>query len=112
MTRFLGEVYRVLRPHGYFLFADHRSPEKVETLREQLRNSHLELLKEERINANVLKALDFDNERKLRLIQQKVPKLLNKSFQEFAGIRGTGLYEDLRTGALEYRSFILRKREV
>jgi ubiquinone/menaquinone biosynthesis C-methylase UbiE len=112
MDRFLNEVYRVLRPNGYFLFADHRGKEKVELLREQLRNSRLEIMKEEKINANVLKALDLDNERKLRLIRQKVPKLLSKPFQEFAGIRGTGLYEDLRTGVLEYRSFILRKREI
>jgi ubiquinone/menaquinone biosynthesis C-methylase UbiE len=111
MARFLGEAYRVLRPNGYLLFADHRSKEKVETLREQLTNSGLEILKEEKINANVLKALDLDNERKLRLIRQKVPKILSKPFQEFAGIRGTGLYEDLRSGVLEYRSFILRKRE-
>jgi ubiquinone/menaquinone biosynthesis C-methylase UbiE len=112
MDRFLNEVYRVLRPNGYFLFADHRGKEKVELLRAQLRNSRLEIMKEEKINANVLKALDLDNERKLRLIRQKVPKLLSKPFQEFAGIRGTGLYEDLRTGVLEYRSFILRKREI
>ena len=112
IPRFLGEVYRILRPNGYFLFADHRSKEGVEILRRQVTNSGLALLKEEKINANVLKALDLDNERKLRLIQQKVPKLLMKPFQEFAGIRGTGLYEDLRTGALEYRSFILYKREV
>ncbi|MFL5587522.1 MAG: class I SAM-dependent methyltransferase [Ktedonobacteraceae bacterium] len=112
IPRFLGEVYRILRPNGYFLFADHRSKEGVEILRRQVTNSDLALLKEEKINANVLKALDLDNERKLRLIQQKVPKLLMKPFQEFAGIRGTGLYEDLRTGALEYRSFILYKREV
>lgn len=112
MERFLGEVHRVLRPNGYFLFADHCSKEQVETLREQLTNSGLQIVKEEKINANVLKALDLDNVRKLRLIQQKVPRLLKKPFQEFAGIRGTGLYEDLRSGVLEYRSFILHKRQV
>jgi hypothetical protein len=69
-------------------------------------------LKEEKINANVLRALDLDSERKLRLIRQKAPKILTTLVKEFVGIRGTGLYEDLRTGVLEYRSFILRKREI
>jgi ubiquinone/menaquinone biosynthesis C-methylase UbiE len=109
MERFLAEVYRVLRPQGYFLLSDHYSPERSETLQQQLSNSCLEVLKEARINANVLKALDLDHERKLRLIENKVPSLLKKPFQEFAGLRGTEPYEVLRTGAREYRSFILRK---
>lgn len=109
MERFLSEVYRVLRPKGYFLFADHHSREKIETLHQQLINAGLEVLKEERISSNVLKALECDNERKLQLIEQKVPSFLKKPFKEFAGLQGTEPYEAFRTGVREYRSFILRK---
>jgi ubiquinone/menaquinone biosynthesis C-methylase UbiE len=109
MERFLSEVCRVLRPKGYFLFADHHRREKIETLHQQLTNSCLEILKEERISSNVLKALECDHERKLQLIKQKVPSFLKNPFQEFAGLRGTEPYEALRTGAREYRSFTLRK---
>jgi ubiquinone/menaquinone biosynthesis C-methylase UbiE len=109
LERFLAEVYRVLRPQGYFLFSDHYSQENIETLHQQLNSSCWDILKEARINAHVLKALDLDHERKLHLIENKVPRLLKKPFQEFAGLRGTEPYEVFKMGAREYRSFILRK---
>jgi ubiquinone/menaquinone biosynthesis C-methylase UbiE len=112
MERFLREVFRVLRSNGYFLFTDLRSTDKIDELRQQLISSGLEVLKEERITPNVLKALDCDNKRKLELIHQKVPRLLRKYFQQFAGIQGTNTYEALRKGDADYRSFILHKREV
>jgi SAM-dependent methyltransferase len=109
MERFLSEVCRVLRPHGYFLLADLRGRDRVVPLREQLRSSGLALLKEEAISLNVLAALDLGNERKLGLIREKVPRLLRRSFHHFAGIKGTKIYESLRDGGSEYLSYILRK---
>src|SRR2546427_8923559 len=38
LTKFLSEVYRVLRPDGHFLFSDHRDYDKVSWLREQLKD--------------------------------------------------------------------------
>lgn len=111
MERFLREVFRVLRPNGYFLFTDFRSKDKIDILRKQLINSSLEVLKEERITPNVLNALECDNTRRQRLIYQKVPRLMWKYFQHFAGIRGTKTYEAFRMGDTDYRSFILRKSE-
>ncbi len=111
MERFLCEVFRVLRPNGYFLFTDFRSKDKIDVLREQLINSGLEVLKEESITSNVLEALDCDNTRKLRLIYQKVPRIMRKLFRHFAGIQGTKTYEAFRMGDTDYRSFILRKSE-
>src|SRR2546423_14007135 len=46
MTKFLSEVYRVLRPDGHFLFSDHRDHDKLNLLREQLKDSSLRLVKE------------------------------------------------------------------
>lgn len=109
MEHFVSEVSRLLRPNGHFLFADFRGKDKVDTLRKQLVSSGLKLLKEVKIGPNVLKALDLDNERKLSLIQQKVPKIVSKPFQLFAGVQGTTIYEAFRTGAYDYRSFVLHK---
>jgi ubiquinone/menaquinone biosynthesis C-methylase UbiE len=111
MERFLCQVFRVLRPNGYFLFTDFRGKDKIDVLREQLINSGLEVLKEERITSNVLKALDCDNTRKLRLIYQKVPRIMRQLFRHFAGIQGTKTYEAFSMGDTDYRSFILRKSE-
>ena len=71
MRRFLGEVYRVLRPNGYFLFSDHRDQDKTNLLREQLKDSGLRVVRENDITLNVVRALELDNDRKERLIAQK-----------------------------------------
>jgi SAM-dependent methyltransferase len=110
IERFLGEVFRVLRPGGYFLFADYRTRENIDTLRKQLLNVGFCMLKEEQIAANVLKALDLDHERKLRLIEQKVPISLRNVFCYFAALQGSEMYQALSIGKVDYRSFVLSKR--
>jgi len=111
MERFLNGVYRLLRSDGYFLFADHRNKEQLDMLRKQLCQTGLALLKEQRITANVLRALDLDNARKRQLIQENVPRILQGVFNEFAGMRGTrGVYAKFATGQKEYVSFVLQKR--
>ena len=44
MTRFLSEVYRVLRRGGHFLFSDHRDHDKIDLLQKQLKDSGLNLV--------------------------------------------------------------------
>jgi ubiquinone/menaquinone biosynthesis C-methylase UbiE len=110
IERFLSEVHRVLRPGGYFLFADHRPKDKIATLRQQLVESRLACLKERKISLNILKALELDNGRKLNLIRQKAPWIARRSIQAFAAMQGTEMYENFRTGAHEYWSFVLHKK--
>ncbi|HCQ03761.1 MAG TPA: class I SAM-dependent methyltransferase, partial [Candidatus Latescibacteria bacterium] len=69
MEKFVAEVYRVLRPKGYFLFADLRNRDTSEKLQAQLTSSGLQVLKKVDITDNVLSALDAYNEKKLALIQ-------------------------------------------
>ena len=106
---FLSEVYRILKPNGYFLFADFRYKNKVNFLHNKLKSSGFKILKEKNITENVLKALDLGNKRKANLIRRKVPKIFQKTFLHFAGIRGSELYESFKTGKRDYYSFILQK---
>lgn len=110
IERFLAGVCRVLRPNGYFLFADHRERGEFDALRGQLRRCGLTLLREQTITPNVLHALDLDNARKLKLIEAKVPRVLQGIFCEFAGMTGTrGVYARFVRGDKEYFSFVLQK---
>ena len=109
MKQFLREVFRLLRPNGYFLFADFRNNNEINSLRKQLKHSGLKLIKEENLTQNVLKSLDMGNERKMKLIKQKVPKILHKTFLQFAGIKGSEIYESFKTGERKYFNFVLQK---
>jgi SAM-dependent methyltransferase len=111
MTRFLSEVYRVLRPDGYFLFSDHRDHDKIDLLHEQLKDSGLGTVKENDITLNVVRALELDNDRKEKMIAQKCPRVLRREAEEFAAMKGTRAYETFRSGYSRYLSFVLHKSQ-
>jgi ubiquinone/menaquinone biosynthesis C-methylase UbiE len=110
-NKFLGEVQRVLRPGGHFLYADFRERTNVEAWRKSLQDSGLDLLRETEITAHVVSALEQDDERKLRLINRIVPQPLRASFLDFAAVRGSVLFEGFQSGEFSYRSFVLRKQD-
>jgi ubiquinone/menaquinone biosynthesis C-methylase UbiE len=83
LDAFLMQVKRVLRKDGHFLYVDLRA----DILYKQLHCSGMTLIKETTITPNVLEVLNFDNERKMVLIQQSMHSLLLSAFQEFAGVR-------------------------
>ena len=93
MDAFLMQVRRVLREGGYFLYADFRGKRKTDILHKQLYYSGMNLIKVTNITPNVIEALNLDNERRMAFIQKLIPRLLLKSFQEFASVKGSKNYE-------------------
>lgn len=109
MDGFLAQVRRVLRPSGHFLFADFRHRDKLAELDAQLARSGLKLLKRTNITANVVKALDADHARRVEQIARGAPRPLIRLMQQFAGVKGTRMYEQFSGENIVYQSFVLQK---
>jgi len=109
MEQFLREVARVLRPGGHFLWVDMRAPSDRETVRAQFQAAGLEVVQDEDITQNVVRALDHVSDQKRAMIGKHVPKVLASYFEDFAGVPGTRVYESLRAGQVSYLRFEGRK---
>jgi ubiquinone/menaquinone biosynthesis C-methylase UbiE len=109
MPAFLAQVRRVLRPGGYFLYADFRNKKDAALLHQQLQNSGMTILREQDITANVVRSLELDNERKLTLIRRFFHRWLLYTFQEFAAVAGSKIHEGFRSKRLLYKYYILQK---
>lgn len=108
---FFVEVHRMLRPGGHFCFADMVKKGEHDHTRELLLSSNFEIVFEDNISPNVVKALDFDNERRESIIKNKVPKFLHKSFMQFAGTKGSERYDSFASGRMEYWCLVLRAKK-
>jgi SAM-dependent methyltransferase len=109
LDRFFAEVRRVLRPGGYFLYADLRLVHEVDGLLESLRRSGLTVIDAEDITTNVLRALELDSDRRARQINRHVPRVFRGMFRTFAGTRGSRMPSLMRDGRMQYFRFVLQR---
>jgi SAM-dependent methyltransferase len=109
MACFLAEVHRVLRRGGWFLYADFRPAEQAAALRGQLLASGLGIVRETDITANVLASLEGGQGRRLHLMKTGLRGIMAKYFHELVGEPGSAIFEQFRTGACRYLSFVAQK---
>lgn len=109
MARFLSEVERVLRPGGYFLYADCWPSTAVEPLYAKFLAAGLELCKRENITPGVMRALELDNARKVDLIEHRAPHFLQGRLKEFSNTTDSRNYEGYRKGEFQFICCLLRK---
>ncbi len=109
MARFLQEVRRVLRPQGWFVMADVRASTDIAALDEAFAQAELSPVRVEDITANVLASLDEMNERKVRIACHLVPRPFVSFMLEFAGVRGSTMYEELVRREKRYLHYACRK---
>jgi ubiquinone/menaquinone biosynthesis C-methylase UbiE len=110
-ARFLAEVARVLKPGGHFLHADFRFADRIPEWEQALANGTLRIVQQRNINAEVLRGMDHNSPRSLDLIARNLPKFLHGVGRDFAGTRGSRIYNAVRDGELSYRSYCLQKSE-
>lgn len=97
---FAREVARVLKPGGWFTFADMRGKAAVSDLRQQLAVPGLQLRSERDLSAGVIAALDAAEMRKrARLSQVRFGRAF---IAEFSGSQGSTLYRELAEGGVVY----------
>jgi ubiquinone/menaquinone biosynthesis C-methylase UbiE len=110
VAQFLAEVARVLRTGGHFLFADLRECQEMAQLRGMIKGTPgFKILEEEEITADVLAAMEADDARKREKIRDLVPAAIQPLFNEFAGVRGGKVFENLNSGKLVYHRFVVLK---
>lgn len=107
--RFVKEVARVLRPGGYFLYADFRSSERLAEWEKALAEGSLQVLRTRNINAEVLRGLEANSSRSLQLIARHLPKFLHPIGRNFAAVKDSPMYNGFLTGEMAYRSCCLQK---
>lgn len=107
--KFLSEVARVLKPGGFFLYADFRFSEGIAPWEDALEVSPLKLKQIADIRDQVLRGMDMNSARSQELLDRNLPGFMKNLGRDFAGVRGSRVYSALQNGMLSYRSFCFQK---
>ena len=107
--RFLSEVARVLKPGGHFLYADFRFKESIPAWENAIAECPLKLETMTDIGPCVIRGLERNSGRSQALLDKKLPKFLHNLGRDFAGVKGSRVYNALVEGNLSYRSYHLVK---
>ena len=110
LAKFFEQVRRVLRPGGYFLYADLRYAEKIEPWRAQVLDSGFKLIREEEISNSVQKAIELDRKRRIWLVNTYTPKIMHFITYQLAGLETSPPHEVVRQlDDRKYWYFVLQK---
>ena len=111
LERFFREAARVLKPGGWFLYADFREAPDIPKLEGALKAvGGLALEESEDITSRVLAAMEEDDGRKRRLISEFVPDGMRGMFEEFAGVSGAQVNESFKSRRMIYKRYRLKRR--
>lgn len=105
LPRFLSEVTRVLKPGGDFLYADFRFSDKIPAWENAIAGCSLTLETMTEISPCVIRGMELNSARSQQMLDRRLPKFLHGLGRDFAGVRGSRVYNALAAGELSYRSY-------
>lgn len=103
--RFLSEVARALKTGGHFLYADFRFKDSIPAWEKAIAECPLELKSTSDIGPCVIRGLEKNSDRSQALLDKKLPRFLHNLGRDFAGVKGSRVYNALVEGNLSYRSY-------
>lgn len=109
IEQFFRHVQRLLKPGGYFLYADLRFKEEETDWIRQVKSTGLSIVHMENITQNVLRALELDRARRIDVVNRYVPSLLRKRFYFMIGLPPQPVTDIPHLSDRQYWSFILQK---
>ena len=92
MAAFSREVFRVLKPGGYFAWTDFRDKKGLKAAQESFSMAGFKTIKETEITSEVVAALDQISEDKKEMIGKGTGRFIRRSFETFSGVKGTPVY--------------------
>ena len=109
INKFVREVYRVLREGGNFCWTDFRNEEIMEKTEKIFISTGFSIVSKKEITDEVIDALDMINDAKKERITKLVPRSIRRSFETFAGVQGTPVYDSFKSGKLKYYRYQMKK---
>ena len=109
INKFVREVYRVLREGGNFCWTDFRNQEIMEKTEKIFISTGFSIVSKKEITGEVIDALDMINDAKRERITKLVPRSIRRSFETFAGVQGTPVYDSFKSGKLKYYKYQMKK---
>ncbi|MDC8982670.1 phthiotriol/phenolphthiotriol dimycocerosates methyltransferase [Mycobacterium marinum] len=106
---FLEEVKRVLRPGGYFAYADIRPCTEIPEWEAALAAAGLQQISHREINAEVLRGIDINTPKSRELVKRHLPIFLRAAGRNYIGVTGTPLYRLMQSGDISYRMYCFVK---
>ena len=107
--KFVSEVARILKDGGVFMITDFITTADVPRFEEALKEQ-LMIVEKKDITENVLLSLKFDSSRRVKLIENRTPRILRGILRRFSGCEGSNIYQELDSRRSVYLAYKLIKK--
>lgn len=106
---FFSEVFRTLKPNGFFLYADFMGSIHYHKRPVQLESTGFQIVSQEDITPNVILSMERSAPLKIQLIKKLVPKLFRKVTNDFVGLPGSDIYNKFKSNQSTYFAIVGQK---